>query len=390
MPSAGSPRTSDSRKRRRIVALLAAIGLLAVAWREASTHLDAAAFLLRFEGGAGPAEGFAAWGAHEVESTAFEWSGGRGELYLPADDGDAPGVVLVHGVHARGIDEARLRVFARTMASAGLAVMTPEIVELTEYRLEPTTIDRIEDAARALAEHLGARRVGVIGISFSGGLALMSAAGQSEGGPIGWVLSVGGHHDLFRVARFYVGERVAGPNGEPLRTEPHPYGAGVLVYQHVEELFPPDDVDEARTVVRTLLHDRWREAREQAAGLGTAEGRARIRSVLDTDDPNRGLLARDLLQVLDRHRASLRAASPAGHLDTLSVPTFLLHGADDPVVPATETLYLTQEIPDAALEAALVTDALRHAEYDREPTFGERFELVRFMAQVLATARAAD
>ena len=393
MPSAGSPRTSPDRRSRRtrILAALAVTGaLVAVLWRPIDIHLDAAAFLVRFQGGDESADGFAAWGAHPIESRGFAWSGGRAELHVPADDDDAPGVVLVHGVHARGIDEERLRVFAKAMASAGLAVMTPEIAELTEYRLEPTTTERIADAARALAAHLGARRVGVIGISFSGGLALMSAAGQGGEGPIGWVLSVGGHHDLFRVARFYAGERVAGPDGEALRTEPHPYGAGVLIYQHVDELFPAEDVDEARAVIRTLLHDRWREARVDARSLDTEEGRARIRSVLHADDPNRAALARDLLAVLARHRPSLAAASPEGRLDALSVPTFLLHGADDPVVPATETLHLAREIPEAALEATLVTEALRHAEYDREPTLGERFELVHFMAQILATARTTD
>jgi pimeloyl-ACP methyl ester carboxylesterase len=338
--------------------------------------------------GAREPEGLASWGAHPISDRDLAWSGGRARLYAPADDDDPPGVVLIHGVHARGIDEPRLRVFAQSMASAGLAVMTPEIVELTEYRLEPGTIDRIGDAARALARDLGSERVGVIGVSFSGGLSLMAAARDAGGGAIGWVLSVGGHHDLMRVARFYAGERVEGPNGEHLATAPHPYGAGVLVYRHVEELFPAEDVPEARAIVRELLHDRWREAHARADDLATDAGRARIRSVLDVDDPGRDALARDLLAVLERHRRSLDLASPRGALARLDTPVFLLHGADDPVVPATETLWLAHDVPPAALERTLVTDAIRHAEYGREPTFAERWDLVRFMASVLATARA--
>jgi len=298
-------------------------------------------------------------------------------------------VVLVHGVHAGGIDEARLRAFAEAMASAGIAVLTPEIPDLTEYRVEPATIERIGEAARALADRMGRERVGVVGISFSGGLALMAAARDAGGGAIGMVLSLGGHHDLLRTARFYVGEQVEGPGGTVEDTEPHPYGAGVLIYAYADELFPPEDAERARDILRTLLHERWREARARVGEL-SAEGQVRLRAVLWSDDEHRDALGRELIEVLEQHREELAAVSPRGSLAELDVPVYLMHGADDPVVPSTETLWLAEEIPDGALEAALVTDVLRHAEYEREPTLAERWDLVHFMARVLGELRSLD
>lgn len=375
-------------RRVRAATYLGVAGLLVVVgWRPVNTHLDAAAFLLRFEGTAAAEEGLASLGSHEIHVREFPWDAGPAKLYMPVDEEDPPGVVLLHGVHAKGVEEARLQIFARSMASTGIAVLTPQVPELTEYRIEAQTVPRIGQAARALAQHLEDERVGVAGISFSGGLAILAAAEEAGAGRIGWVLSVGGHHDLSRVARFYVGQEVEGPAGEPLDTEPHPYGAGVLIYAHADELFPPEDVSLARDILRQLLHERWREARGRVGELSPS-GQRQMRAVIERDDDAR--LGAELLAVLGRHEHTLGGASPAGHLATLDVPVFLIHGASDPVVPATETLWLASEIPEEHVAAVLITDALRHAEYEREPNWTERWDLVHFMAQVLAAARALE
>src|SRR5688572_20806721 len=69
------------------------------------------------------------------------------DLVLPGRDGPirarlyqrpgtrGPGLVIAHGVHYRGIEERRLVPFARELARAGLSVLTPELRELTDYRI---------------------------------------------------------------------------------------------------------------------------------------------------------------------------------------------------------------------------------------------------------------
>jgi len=64
----------------------------------------------------------------------------RARLYLPRGVTDAPGLVMAHGVHRLGIDEPRLVRFARSLAASGLQVLTPELRELADYRLDPRSI----------------------------------------------------------------------------------------------------------------------------------------------------------------------------------------------------------------------------------------------------------
>jgi dienelactone hydrolase len=349
-------------------------------------HLRAAALLLRFENPDDPHD-FADYGRHPVAESEESWSGGRARFYRPERDG-APGIVLVPGVHPDGIDEPRLIAFARALASAGVVVMTPEMPDLEAFELTPDAIGRIGAAATHLADDLRRERAGVVGISFSGGLALLAAASADHGARIAFVLSLGGHHDLARVSRWYIGQSIRGPNGEVQEAEPHPYGAGVLIYAHADQLFSPRGVEPARRSLAHLLAGNLAAARRDAVDAPLAlEDRARLMQILDRQ--NDAELREALEVVIAQHGEDLEASSPSSGLAGIRAPVFLVHGTDDPVVPAVETRWLATEVPDEALESVLITDVLRHAEYEREPSMEERWEMVHFMAQVLAAAESS-
>lgn len=294
-----------------------------------------------------------------------------------------PPVMLLHGVHALGIDEPRLSALAQALASAGLWVVTPELPQLVHYDIDPGLVTDVQALATAWATHTHARSVGVIGISFAGGLALMAAAEQAGDEPIGFVVSVGAHHDLLRICRYYAGEPVRGPQGEEVNVEPHPYGARVMLRQHLGSLVSGADLPGATTALDTYLHDEHSAARRLAQQL-SAEGRQTLQVLLD----NRGseTLSGWLQQYACSRRAALSAASPHGHLAGLRVPVLLLHGAADPVIPSIETLYLAREVPPRALRASLVTELLRHAEFPQPPALRPALALARFMQQILGAA----
>src|SRR5436309_953419 len=86
--------------------------------------------------------------------------------------------LLVSGLHPSGIEEPRLVRLARQLSASGVTVVTPDIAQLSRFEITPAITDTIEHAAAWLAadaafspDHL----VGMMGISFSGGLAIVAA-----------------------------------------------------------------------------------------------------------------------------------------------------------------------------------------------------------------------
>jgi len=374
------PACRRSRSRRRLVALVLLVATLAL-WRPAAAHVRAASLLVRF---ADPdAHSLVADAArHPVAERPFELPGTRARLYWPEDVARPPGVVVVHGVHYLGIDEPRLRRFARTIAASGVAVLTPEIRELTDYRIEPASIDTIGASAQALSARLGGVRVGVMGLSFAGGLSLVAAADPRWAPSFAFVVAVGAHDDLGRVLRFFTSDEAPRPDGTVLHLHAHPYGPVVLLYAHAEDFFSPADLPAARDTLRLWLHEDFDGARRRAAALSPA-GAALVKHVFDRDTR---ALAPALDAEITRLQPAFAAVSPSAHLKDVRVPVFLLHGAGDTVVPSSETEWLAHDTPRGMLREALISRAIEHVEVEGGTSLRDEIALVDFMSGVLEAA----
>jgi dienelactone hydrolase len=372
------------RRKIGVFVLAAAIVLL---FRPAGAHVRAASLLARFSEASADTQGvteralevpvgFGAGASSDGGAPKLER---RARLYLPAHPNGAPGIVLLHGVHRLGIDEPRLVRFARTIAAAGVVVLTPEIAELTDYHVDPRSVDTIGFAARALKDEVHRPSVGVMGMSFAGGLALLTAADPRFAADVGFVVAVGAHDDLERVSRYFATSHIEDPDGHASPIKPHEYGPLVLVYDHAQAFFSPEDVPLARDALRLWLWEKKDDARATLPRL-SAPAREKMGRLFDGKFD---AIAAELLTEIDRGKDEAARVSPHGHLAELHAPVFLLHGAGDSVIPATETAWLARDAPN--VKDVLVSPAVVHVELG-EPSFADKVALIHFLADVLAEA----
>ena len=373
------------RRRRALLAGVVALLLLAVALPPTLRHLRAAGVLLEVVQLEDPT-GLTGLVSTEVEESEGSLRVGDRTLrflrYRPEGRASPPVALLLHGVHPEGIDERRLRAFARAVAGAGVEVVTPELPELARYEIVPSTLEDIRACAHAFAPPDGGR-IGAFGISFAGGLLLMAAANGSQPAPLDYVVAVGAHHSLERLSRFYAGKPVKGPGGRSAPGNPHPYGARVIAYAHAEHFFSPADVAIARQAMQHYLGQRYRQARATLESLSPA-GRERMAMMLDND--RKGELGKLLLSAVARNREALAEVSPEGQLAGLRVPTFLVHGAADPVIPSIETRWLATEVPSGQLRETLITPVLGHTDFTNTLPLSDYWRILRVMAGILGEA----
>jgi len=342
-------------------------------------HLRATSLLLRFsdQKASGFAASFANHPFKEEDGTVQSAHGPlRYRMYIPLGVKNPGGVVLLHGVHHLGIEDPRMWNLARALAGAGVLVMTPELQDLADYRVTARTIDVIGDSAVALST-LMQKKVGVIGLSFAGGLSLLAAAQPAYAPKIGFVMAIGAHDDMGRVARFFAANVIARPDGTEASLAAHEYGVLVLAYAHLEDFFSPQDIPAAREALRQWLWEKP-DAMKAAAALSPA-GQKEFDELLH----HRDLLRDALLHEITLHKDEMDAVSPHGHLAALHAPVYLLHGAGDTVIPASETLWLAKDVPPQDLKASLVSQALVHVDMGGKVRWQDQWQLVDFMAQVL-------
>jgi dienelactone hydrolase len=306
-------------------------------------------------------------------------------IYTPIGVSRPPAIVIIPGVHHLGIEEPRLKNFAITMARHGVTVFTPSVPDIADYRVTQRSIDVVGSAMHALRAESGAPRVGVLGLSFAGGLALLAAADPKYANDAAFVAVIGAHDDLPRVLRFFATNKVELPDHSFQSMQAHEYGPLVAVYGHPEVFFSPNDREQARAAIRFLLWEEIDRSRAEAAKLSPA-GQQLMNLLYGHHTES---LAPTILASIDRYSPEMAPLSPHGKLSGIRVPVFLLHGAADNVIPPSETLWLKADLPDESVRDCLISPVISHVEIGGKPKLRDNLLLVHWMEEVLSEASSS-
>ncbi len=378
-------RTRERVAERPIFYSLLAAGLvvfLFAAWPFVKDHLEAIAVLDLVSGKPVPAiVGDAVAHTISTEDLTLQVESGavRARMYEPEGVKNPPGLVVFHGVHHLGIDEPRLESFASAMASCGIEVLTPELPDIKDYHVDSTSVKTIGESVGWLAKKKGGP-VGVMGLSFSGGLALIAAADPLYKPDFKFVFAVGSQDSMSRVAQYYDTNQDERPNGTVELLPAHEYGPLVLEYEYVEDFVPRQDIAAIRAVLRAHLYED--KAAEEAASLKLDERQKQeALELMDATSPKtRALIAK----ANAKHADEMVGLSPQGKLKTMTTPVYLLHGEADNIIPSAETLWMASQLPSESLQAMLVSPVISHIDFEgTKPGAWDEWKLLHFFALVM-------
>ena len=332
----------------------------------------------------------------------------RARMYEPAR-GARRTSLLVSGLHPSGIEEPRLVGLATQLSASGIRVVTPDIPDLSQFAITPAITDAIEQAALWLAGQPDLApdgKVGMMGISFSGGLSVVAAGRPSLQGRVAYVLSFGGHADLPRVLKYLCTGIEPAPPGsvsplsdlrlDPAARElaqapkPHDYGVAVILLGVADRVVPPSQVGPLRTAVRRFL---LASALDSVDKPKAQEEFQALRVVAKAmPEPSATLLGyvndRDVVHLGSRLLQWVgfygdAPALSASRSPKPSAPVFLLHGTEDNVIPAAESQHLAAELRGRTPVRLLLSGLISHAEADRPAHFGDVMELASFWGDLL-------
>jgi pimeloyl-ACP methyl ester carboxylesterase len=274
-------------------------------------------------------------------------------------------VVLIAGVSELGCYHPRLMALARTLADKGFLVLTPDIQMFRKFQISPAAPDEIAFWYSRLP-HLPAadkvQRTGMIGISFSGTLALMVAARREIRDSVAFVLAIGPYHDLFAVSRrwFTSLPATAGEGQYPVRY----YGRWIMMLHALDMVASEQD--------RKALHDElWGLLLKGSAPptdtkLSAQGERWRRLATMREDESDV-----ELAHAIEEHLSYLyHKISPEQVLADVRCPVFLVHGATDDLFQAVESERLHARIRRSHL---LVTPFLTHTHpFQKEMTWKQK------------------
>lgn len=278
----------------------------------------------------------------EPEMTQIDLARGGAHLYRPG--GQAPGVLLVHGVAPEGPSDPRMQRVASGLAKLGRTVLAPELA-LADQKLDPQDPARIRDAIQYLRELTG-DSVTVISFSFGAAYTLVALQQQPEvQSSVRLLATVGTYFDLVHLLQGVTTGRVTGPGGELRQWTPDPE-AGRIVIEFLAEFVGP------------AQGSRLIQAYEEEEPRGLSPAARSIYDLMTNEDPGR---TQDLVAALPGPLPeAISALSPASGMDRITVPVRAMHSRQDPASPPSESELMVQALEPPASGSVSLVGSFRH------------------------------
>ena len=379
-----------SRRRRLGMALVVIVALL-VAWEPTRVAFQTAAMLPSLLG-AGP-QPLELFSEDPQRRTVTYRPGGvdtpeePAELWLPSwasADQPAGGMLLVFGVNNLGRNHPAIERVADGLARTGVAVLVPDSRTLLEGRLEVDEIDGVVHAFRMLAQRpeVDRERIGIVGFSVGGSLALLASRDPRINGDVRWVNAFGAFADARSYLASVAAHAYVDPDGASVAWTPTPLAREVYLRFVLDQV--DDDGDRRR------LDDAAR------APILAGEPPEVDRSVVDSLETDAARSAYDLLAartLADAERAIdtlprgaqafMHELSPLQHVEGLLASVHLMHETEDHHVPFVESRRLASAYEQAGvLEAHTEFRLFDHVQPDDVDIWAAAPELLKLLLHV--------
>lgn len=296
-------------------------------------------------------------------------------------------LILVPGLHPRGIHDERFQSFAISCAESGFLVVAPDIIEFRRFQITPNAVELISKLVQALptivpAESL--RNTGLLGISYGGGPVLVAASRKEVKDKIQFIVCIGGYFNLLHAMEYSVtGKHRKGWTSPP---PAHQWGRMIFALNHLEYLAPPTDAPLLHQILMLHLNLKEQEAKEYEQGL-SSHGKEFLNEVLNGLSDSEMHRFRKMLEI---HEEVSQDLSPELAISDLSpdLRVYLLHGPGDSLIPSAET----EELIDAlrkehhAKMDSLITLSLNHVDPAQKDPWMDQIRLLLWGRKLLREA----
>lgn len=273
--------------------------------------------------------------------------------FYPARGRSAGLILFVHGMSPAGRRDPRMCKASRALAAAGFHVVTPRVPDFEALRIDFETaahIERCVRAAHARTDWSGGGQIGLFSVSYSAGVSLIASTHAGVAPLLSVICALGTFSNVVIWTRFLM-----------THPEADEYGRLIVFRNLLHRVIGPRPAVERG--LDLALNDHWYKLERPHFPdyLETIE--AEDRQILSGVRYEYAEWSRYGTRLLELASGDFDPLDVLARADRLRVPTVLLHGADDRVVPPEESRSLFAEIQRHGGPARLVvTPLLGHGE----------------------------
>ncbi len=313
--------------RREATAKVAAVGLIVIVLFFIRRVLLVSLLALKIIGNTAPLDSWkGAVTRHTIENAGIP-------IDIYGDEKSRSSILIVHGVNPTGKNSLDLVRISDALAQVGYQVFVPDFVEMRRVHLVPEEALRI----KSMFQFIG-KDAGIACFSYGCGPALVAAADPEIRHNVRFVLAFGGYFDTREALEFVI----TGP--------PAPTAYLKWAYLGANADVIADEADQLR--LRTIAQQR-RDNAPLEAGI-TESLSSESKALLDIFSASNAADFQARLNAgPETFRRRLDSISPSRFLLNIRAPLILVHGVNDPVIPAQQSIEFAKAARANGLESSL-------------------------------------
>ena len=291
-------------------------------------------------------------------------------------------VILFPGASPYAEEHPTINKLAFALSQTGCRVFLPRIPPLKELEISENNINWVAHCYSELFKHPSIQKENllVVGISYGGGLLLKASLDKRiSNTPPKLYLVYGTYYSIETAFKFLMSGEIYFKNSIRKIT-PNPWGSVVLFYNYLLSVDNNNNNRFLTKILKLRIEDKFELVDEMIDTLPNEE-KEFIRDILDANMSERVLRYSQI--ILNNNREKFLSLSPKYWCKKIKDKVYILHGANDSMVPFTESTSLAKDLPNSEL---LISYLYEHKEISTNKgvcsKIKEVFKLIHFFAQL--------
>jgi len=293
-------------------------------------------------------------------------------------------IIIFPGASPYAEEHPGMLMLGNSLRNAGYNVYLPRVPALKKLQLEKENIDWFAHCYQELVQHkIGYKdNIMIVGLSYGGASLLRATLDKRMQSPKPKsILSYGTYYSINTALDFFITGSIQ-HKGKTYKITPHEWGPIVMFYNFIDTITIPYDNMKIKNILRYRIQDKHEEVKKEIEKLDNEQEKNFINQILDgklTDEMEQ--MTRDMVK---SNIELLEYLSPEKWINLINNKVFIMHGANDSMVPFTESTYLHDNLQDSTL---LISFLYEHREISTNRgiffKLKEFVKLINFNAQYI-------
>ena len=257
-------------------------------------------------------------------------------------------IIIFPGASPYAEEHPSVLMLANALCKAGYNVYLPRIPDLKNLKINKSNIDWFAHCYQELVTHkiTNKKNIMIAGLSFGGAALIKATQDERMQNPKPKsVLVYGTYFAINTALNFFITKKIIYKEKE-YNIQPHEWGMIVLFYNFIDTITIHYNKNKIKTILKARIKDDYDFLEKKILDLNEKE-QTFTRNLLEgkmTDE-----ITSMAIEMIKSNDNTLSELSPSNWASTIKNKIFIVHGANDSMVPFTESFHLHQALPNSEI-----------------------------------------